>query len=98
MAPNKITKRDVPYLRFLTTDAASCMKKQPKYSVGNFVRISKADTTFQKGYKQTITDELFKILDIPIKNPPTYSLLDKNAEPVLGKLYEAELNKIFVKN
>ena len=98
MAPNKITKRDVPYLRSLTTDASYCMKKQPKYSVGDLVRISKADTTFRKGYKQTFTDELFEIIDIPTKNPPTYSLLDKNAEPILGKFYEAELNKVVVKN
>ena len=71
-------------------------EKQPEYGIGDFKRISKADTTFQKGYKQTFTDELFEIIDIPTKNPPTYSLLDKNAEPILGKFYEAELNKAVV--
>ena len=71
MAPNKITKKDVPYLRSLTTDASTCMKKQPKYGMGDFVWISKADTTFRKGYKQTFKDELIEIIDIPTKNPPT---------------------------
>ena len=96
MAPKKITKKHVPYLRSLTTDASTCMKKQPIYGVGDFLRISKAETTFRKGYKQTFTDELFEIINIPTKNPPNYSLLDKNTEPILGKFYEAELNKAVV--
>ena len=62
------------------------------------MRILKADKTFRKGYKRTFTDELFEIKVIPTKNPPTSSLLDKNAEPTLGKFYEAELNKAVVQS
>ena len=43
--------------------------KQPKDSVGDFARISKADTTFQKRYKQTYTDKLFEIIDATTKIP-----------------------------
>ena len=97
MAPNKITKKDVPYLRSLTKDASSCMKKQPKYSIGDIVRISKADTTFRKRCKQTFRDELFEIIDTQTINPPTYKLLNKTAEPIFWKFYVADLNKAVVR-
>ena len=64
------------------------------FDVGEFVRISKADLPFRKGYKQTFTKEVFEIYDIPTTNPPTYSLIDASQEPVKGKFYELELVKV----
>ena len=58
------------------------------------MRISKADLPFRKGYKQTFTNEVFEIYDIPTTNPPTYSLIDASQEPLKGKIYELELLKV----
>ena len=58
------------------------------------MRISKADIPFRKGYKQTFTNEVFEIFDIPTKAPPTYSLIDSRLEPLRGKFYELEFSKI----
>ena len=94
LAPNKVTKKDVPYLISLIFNDSAKLVCRPKFYVGVFVRISKADLPFRKGYKQTFTNEVFEIYDIPTTNPPTYSLIDASQEPVKGKFYEAELIKV----
>ena len=94
LAPNKVTKKDVPYLISLIFNDSSKLVRRPKFYVGDFVRISKADFPFRKGYKQTFTNEVFEIYDIPTTNPPTYSLIGASQEPVKGKFYELELVKV----
>ena len=94
LAPNKVTKKDVPYLISLIFNDSANLVRRPKFYVGDFVRISKADLPFRKGYKQTFTNEVFEIYDIPTTNPPTYSLIDASLESVKGKFYELELVKV----
>ena len=93
IAPAKVTKADVPRLLSLSINSSSQQVRPPRYKVGDFVRISKADIPFRKGYKQTFTNEVFEIFDIPTKAPPTYSLIDSRLEPLRGKFYELELSK-----
>ena len=64
---------------------------KPKFHVNDYVRISKKDMPFRKGYKPQFTDEIFKIVEVTTKNPPTYQLQDKDKEVIQGKFYEAEL-------
>ena len=90
LAPKRVTKKDVPYLISLIFNASAKLVRRPKFYVGDFVRISKADLLFRKGYKQTFSNEVFEIYDIPTTNPPTYSLIDASQEPVKGKIYELE--------
>ena len=94
IAPNKVTKKDVPYLLSLNTIASENLVSRPKFRIGDFVRISKVDLPFRKGYKQTFTNEVFEIYDIPTTNPPTYSLIDSNQDPVRGKFNQLELVKV----
>ena len=87
-------KKDVPYLISLIFDDSANLVRRPKFSVGDFVGISKADLPLRKGYKQTFTNEVFEIYDIPTTNPPTYSLIDATQEPVKRKFYELESVKV----
>ena len=89
-----MTKKDVPYLISLVFSTSAKLVRRPKFYVGDFGRISKADPPFRKGYKQAFTNEVFEIYDIPNTNPPTYSLIDATQEPVKGKFYELELIKV----
>ena len=82
LAPNKVTKKDVPCLISLIVNDSANLVRRPKFYVGDFVRISKADLPFSKGYKQTFTNEVFEIYDIPTTNSPAYSLIDASQEPV----------------
>ena len=64
---------------------------KPRFKVDDYVRISKKDIQFRKGYKPQFTDEIFKIVKVVTVNPPTYTLQDKAKEVILGKFYEPEL-------
>ena len=85
MAPNEVTKKEVPHLIPIIFDASTKLVGLPRFYVGDFVRISKADLPFSKGYKPTFTNEVFEIYNIPTTNPPTYSLIEASQEPVKGK-------------
>ena len=97
LAPNKVTKKDVPRLMSLRAEQSLKLVCRPKLYVGDFVRIAKIDILFPKGYEQSFTDEVFEIFDVPTTNPPTYNLIDANKEPIEGKFYEPELIRIVEK-
>ena len=94
LARNKVTKKDVPYLISLIFNSSAKLIRRPKFYVGDFVRISKAHLPFRKGYKQTFTNEVFEIYDVPTTNPLNYCIIDVSQEPVKGKFYELELVKV----
>ena len=92
LAPNKVTKKDVPRLVSLTANSTNSQK--PKFYTGDFVRIVKKEETFGKGYKQSFTDEIFEIASNPTLHPPTYSLIDADKEIIQGKFYQPELQLV----
>ena len=63
LAPNKVTKKDIP--RLVSLSAETTVSQKPCFFAGDFVRIVKKDKAFRKGYEQSFTDEVFKIIDIP---------------------------------
>ena len=94
LAPNKVTKKDVP--RLVSLSAQTIKFQRPKFYVGDFVRIVKKDEAFRKGYKQSFTDEVFEVESLATFNPPTYSLIDANGEKIEGKFYQPELQLVRV--
>ena len=83
------SKKDVPRLVSLIADTTN--SQGPKFFVGDLVRILKKEKTFGKGFKQSFTNEICKILSIPTLIPPTYSLIDTDEEIIQRKLYQPEL-------
>ena len=68
--------------------------KKPTFKFGDRVRISKYDFPFNKGYKPQFTREVFEILAIATRKPPTYTIKDEQGEVIQGKLYQKELTKV----
>ena len=91
LAPNKVFKKHTAHLVSLTNTRKA---SRPTFKVGDFVRIAKEDLPFKKGYKQSYTDELFEIVNIPTLNPPSYQLKDITGEEIKGKFYQQELSKV----
>ena len=54
--------------------------KNPRFKVGNKVRISKYDIPFRKGYKSQFTSEIFEVVKIATYKPPTYNLKGEQGE------------------
>ena len=68
--------------------------RKPKSKVGDRVRISKYDLTFRKGYNPQFAKEVFEIVAISSKKPPTCTIKDEQDETVRGKFYQKELIKV----
>ena len=94
LAPNKVTKKDVP--RLVSLSAQTIKFQRPNFYVGDFVGSVKKDEAFRKGYKQSLTDEVFEVESLATFNPPTYSLIDANGEKIEGKFYQPELQLVRV--
>ena len=65
--------------------------KDPKFKVGNYIRISKYKNTFAKGYVPKWSEETFIIKKVKNTMPSTYVINDLNDEKIVGTFYEKEL-------
>ena len=65
--------------------------KKPKFGIGGRARISKYDSPFKNGYKPQLVQEIFEIVAIATKKPPTYTIEDKQEEVIREKFYEKVL-------
>ena len=68
--------------------------KDPKFKVGDYVRISKYKNIFAKGYTPNWSEEVFVIKKVKNTVPWTYVINDLNGEEIIGTFYEKELQKI----
>ena len=67
--------------------------KDPKFKVGDHVRISKYKNIFAKGYTPNWSEEVFVIKKVKNTVPWTYVINDLNGEEITGTFYEKELQK-----
>ena len=67
--------------------------KDPKFKVGDHVRISKYKNIFAKGYMPNWSEEVFVIKKVKDTVPWTYVINDLNGEEITGTFYEKELQK-----
>ena len=65
--------------------------KDPKFKVGDCVRISEYKNIFAKGYTLIWSEEVFVIKKVKNTVPWTYIISDLSGEKVIGTFYEKEL-------
>ena len=65
--------------------------KDPKFKVGDHVRISKCKNIFAKGYTPNWFEEVFVVSKIENTVPWTYVINDLYGEEIMGTFYEKEL-------
>ena len=68
--------------------------KKPTFIVGDRVRTSKYDLPFGKGNKAQFTREVFEIVAIATRKPPTYTIKDEQGEVNQGNFHQKELIKV----
>ena len=99
MAPREVTKHkwQQVWKRLYSSYSSQRGKKEPKYALGDYVRISKEKARFEKGYTSNFSPEVFKIRAVLNTIIPTYLLKDitEKAEDLGGAFYE-EVKKIFL--
>ena len=67
--------------------------KDPKFKVGNRVRISKYKNIFAKGNTPNWSEEAFVIKKFKNAVPWTYVINDLNGEEIIGTIFEKEIQK-----
>ena len=71
--------------------------KDPKFQVGDHVRISKYKNIFAKGYTPNWSEEVFVIKEVKNTVPWTHITNDLNGEEIIRTFYEKELQKKQIK-
>ena len=67
--------------------------KDPKFKIGDFIRISKYKNIFAEGYVPNWPEEVFVIKKVKNTVPWTYVISDLKGQEINGKFYEKELQK-----
>ena len=67
--------------------------KDPKFKVGDHVRISKYKNIFAEGYTPNWSEEVFVIKNVKNTVPWAYVINDLNDNEITGAFYEKELQK-----
>ena len=89
MTPTNVSKKEneLKVWRNLYPDHLEIDNIEPKFSVGDKVRISKKKKTFEKGYTIRWTEEIFTIIEVKRTSPMTYRIADLNGEEITGTFY-----------
>lgn len=69
-------------------------KNNPKFKIGDYVRITRAKHVFEKGFTANFTEEIFRIKSIAQRIPVVYYIEDLAGEEISGTFYEPELRKV----
>ena len=72
--------------------------KDPKFKIGDHVRISKYKNIFTKGYTPNWSEEVFVISKIKNTVPWTYVINDLNGEKIIWRFYEKNYERLISKN
>ena len=67
--------------------------KDPKFKIGDHVRILKYKNIFANGYTPNWSEEVFIVNKVKNTVPWTYEINDLNGEEIIGSFYEKELQK-----
>ena len=94
-APVSVTPKNEPQVSEILFGKSKLSKQQPKFKVGDYVRINKTKHTFEKGYLPNWTQELFQISAVvKTQSPITYKIEDLDGELVSGTFYSQELQLV----
>ena len=88
----KMKPIDVKDNTYINTDK-EINNKDPKFKVGDHVRISKYKNIFAKGYTPNWSEEVLVIKKVKNIVPWTYVINDLNGEEIMGTFYQKELQK-----
>ena len=95
-APNDVTAANEALVRKILFPKVKKKKKFTKkhFKVGDSVRITRLKRTFQKGYEQLWSHEVFTVSKIRDTYPVTYALKDYKGNQIEGSFYTNEIQLV----
>lgn len=95
MAPSEVDySNEQQVLEEIYGDTSTRSNAKWKFEIDDKVRISESRMVFKKAYKQRWSMEIFKVTNRLPTDPPTYEIEDYSGEPIKGKFYAEELQKV----
>jgi hypothetical protein len=95
MKPIDVTKENESEVRRIAYSYVYELEKKPRFSVGDFVRISLHHPIFKKAYEAyNFSSEVFKVASVNLCKPVTYKLINETNDPVESIFYESELVRV----
>lgn len=97
MQPKRVRRVHQPVIRqrlYGVTTRKRRQRKNYKYNIGDWVRISKQRVTFAKGYLPSWSEEIFVVRKRRLQREPIYYLRDLKGEDITGSFYEPELQRV----
>lgn len=94
MPPNAVNKRNEKVVRKILFPKKTKKIQKAEFKIDDTVRITRKKATFQKGYEQTYSFEVFKIAEIKKTYPLTYGLQDYKGEEIKGGFYTNEIQLV----
>ena len=93
-AVNYNNQEDV-WFRMYEKDGTSLRRPHPKLDAGDNVKIMQAARSFERGYEQRWTEEIFVVSRVwKDGTSPLYSVTDQAGETVAGQFYAKKLQKV----
>jgi hypothetical protein len=92
MRPIEVNKDNEEEI-LMKLNKSKCNATDPKFKIGDKVRIYAYKKVFGNKYKNNWTREIFIIDKVFYTNPVTYSIKAEDEEEILGKFYNQELLK-----
>lgn len=103
MKPNEVNSHNEQHLldtvynydRLIAVEKRKRGKQKIAFKVGDYVRLSKFRTVFEKGYTPNWTTEIFRIRKVQYNTDPiTYLLEDYQKREINGSVYAEELQAV----
>ena len=91
MKPNHVKNSD--FMSILYSEPLR-ENKEPKFGIGDRVRIHKYDLPFRKVFKPQFVQESLKTVAIATENPPRYTIKLEQDEVIRRKFYEKEIIRV----
>ena len=98
MAPNNVNAKNahIVWRKLYPSKKYKTYHRNPKFTEGDSVRISKTKKIFDKGYLPQWTGEVFTVHKRLPTFPHTYKISELSGESIDGSFYEAELQKVTI--
>ena len=92
MAVNSANELDIYTTHYMpTVNKNSVTVKKPSFAKGDLVRLSHAKGKFTRSFRESFTEEIFKINYVILSTPPRYTVEDGLGEKLKGSFYAHEL-------
>lgn len=94
MKPVDVSTSDIPKIKRRMYPSLKNVRIRFKFKIGDLVRMTKEKRSFEKGYEQGWTEEIFTIDKRIPRDPPVYKVTDSTNQPIEGSFYAQELQKV----